>query len=136
MSKYTISYLSVLLLLIFTIHKGNSAGTRPNFIIILADDMGYGDLGCYGNNVNKTSNLDKLAEKGIRFTDFYAGASLCTPSRAGLLTGTYPVRNNMSVNYKGECVCFPVDEKGLSPEEITIAELLKKKKYYTAIIGK
>ncbi len=108
----------------------------PNFIIIFADDLGYGDLGCYGSKLNKTPNLDRLADEGIRFTDFYAGASLCTPSRAGLLTGTYPVRNNMTVNYKGECVCFPVDEKGLNPDEITIAELLKKKKYSTAIIGK
>lgn len=116
--------------------KGYSRDKLPNFIIILADDLGYGDLSCYGSRLNKTPNLDKLAEMGVKFTDFYAGASLCTPSRAGLLTGTYPVRNNMAVNYRGECVCFPVDEKGLNPDEITIAELLKNKKYSTAIIGK
>ncbi len=98
--------------------------------------MGYGDLGCYGNKLTRTPNLDQLAEEGIRFTDFYAGASLCTPSRAGLLTGTYPVRNSMAVNFRGECVCFPVDEMGLNPEEITLAELLKQKDYKTALVGK
>lgn len=108
----------------------------PNFIIIFTDDMGYGDLSCYGNRITKTPHIDRLAEEGILFTDFYAGASLCTPSRAALLTGTYPVRNNMAVNYRGECVCFPVDEKGLHPDELTIAELLKQKDYKTAIIGK
>jgi len=108
----------------------------PNFIIVFVDDMGYGDLACYGNKLNLTPNIDRLAKEGIRFTDFYAGAPLSTPSRAALLTGSYPIRTNMAVNYKGECVCFPVDEKGLNPAEITIAELLKKKNYSTAIIGK
>jgi len=137
MTKNVFTSLSVLCLAFLTVQKGYSREKRsPNFIIIFADDMGYGDLGCYGSKLNKTPNLDKLAEEGVKFTDFYAGASLCTPSRAGLLTGTYPVRNNMAVNYRGECVCFPVDEKGLNPNEITIAELLKKKNYSTAIIGK
>lgn len=108
----------------------------PNFIIIFTDDMGYGDLACFGNQLNKTPNIDRLAERGIKFTDFYAGAPLCTPSRAGLLTGTYPVRNNMAVNHREECVIFPVDEMGLNPRELTIAELLKKKDYATALIGK
>lgn len=121
---------------VLTIQKGCSKEKGPNFIIIFTDDMGYGDLSCYGNELTKTPNLDKLAQEGIKFTDFYAGASLCTPSRAALLTGTYPVRNSMATNYRGECVCFPVDEMGLNPEEITIAELLKQKDYKTALIGK
>lgn len=119
-----------------TVQRGYSGDRLPNFIIVFTDDMGYGDLGCFGNEVTRTPNIDKLAEEGIRFTDFYAGASLCTPSRAGLLTGTYPVRNSMATNFRGECVCFPVDEMGLNPEEITIAELLKQKDYKAALIGK
>ncbi len=118
------------------ISHASGINTSPNFIIVFVDDMGYGDLACYGNKLNRTPNINKLAEEGIRFTDFYSGAPLSTPSRAALLTGSYPVRNNMAVNFKGECVCFPVDEKGLNPNEITIAELLKKKDYSTAIVGK
>lgn len=136
MIKKIASSLLILSLSFWTVQKAYAQKKEPNFIIIFADDMGYGDLACYGNKLNKTPNLDGLAKSGVMFTDFYAGASLCTPSRAALLTGTYPVRNNMTVNYRGECVCFPVDEKGLSPNEITIAELLKEKKYSTAIIGK
>ena len=129
MMKNIINILLVLCLSIFSIPKGYSKEKLPNFIIIFTDDMGYGDLSCFGNKKTKTPNLDRLSEQGVRFTDFYAGASLCTPSRAALLTGTYPVRNNMAVNFRGECVCFPVDEMGLNPHEITIAELLKQKDY-------
>ena len=107
----------------------------PNFILILADDLGYGDLGCYGNRLNSTPNIDNLAIAGTMFTDFYS-CSLCTPARASLMTGCYPIRINMEKNYRGECVNFPVDEKGLNPDEITIADLLKTKDYKTALIGK
>ena len=123
-------------LLFLNLHTSYSGDRLPNFIIIFTDDMGYGDLACFGNELTRTPHIDQLAKEGIRFTDFYAGASLCTPSRAGLLTGTYPVRNSMATNYRGECVCFPVDEMGLNPKEITIAELLKQKDYKTALIGK
>jgi arylsulfatase A-like enzyme len=108
----------------------------PNFIIVLVDDLGYGDLGCYGNPVNKTPNIDRLAAEGILFTDFYSAAPLCTPARAALLTGSYPIRVGMARTYKGECTCFPIDETGLHPDEITIAEVLKEKDYVTALIGK
>ncbi len=134
--KNVFSGLLVFCFLFLSVQKGYSGERLPNFIIVFADDMGYGDLACYGNPLTRTPNIDKLAEEGIRFTDFYAGASLCTPSRAGLLTGTYPVRNGMTVNYRGECVCFPVDEMGLNPKEITLAELLKQMDYKTALIGK
>jgi arylsulfatase A-like enzyme len=136
MLKRLFSGLLLLCLLFLTVQKGYSGEKLPNFIIIFTDDMGYGDLSCYGNKLTKTPNIDRLAEEGIRFTDFYAGASLCTPSRAALLTGTYPVRNSMATNFRGECVCFPVDEMGLNPKELTIAELLKQKDYKTALIGK
>ena len=131
-------FIGVLYVCLFflTAQRGYSGERPTNFVIVFTDDLGYGDLACYGNKVTRTPNIDQLAEEGILFTDFYAGASLCTPSRAGLLTGTYPVRNSMAVNYRGECVCFPVDEMGLNPQELTIAELLKKKDYKTALIGK
>lgn len=118
------------------VQQGFSTEKLPNIIIIFTDDMGYGDLSSFGNTLTKTPNIDRLADEGVKFTNFYAGASLCTPSRASLLTGTYPVRNNMAVNFRGECVCFPVDEMGLNPNEVTIAELLKQKDYKTALIGK
>lgn len=136
MKRKVLPVMFTLFLIIIPLMNGYSQEKLPNFIIIFTDDMGYGDPACFGNKINKTPNIDQLAEEGVMLTDFYAGASLCTPSRAALLTGTYPVRNNMAVNYRGECVCFPVDEKGLNPSEITIAELLKQKDYKTAIIGK
>ena len=69
---------------------------KPNFVIILADDLGYGDLGCYGHPSIRTPNLDRMAAEGVRFTDFYVAAEVCTPSRAALLTGRYPIRSGMA----------------------------------------
>ena len=106
-----------------------SAAT-PNVIIIMADDQGYQDLGCFGSPKIKTPHIDQMAKEGMRFTDFYSGASVCTPSRAALLTGCYASRvGNLGV-------LFPQDARGLNPTEITIAELLKTKGYATACIGK
>src|SRR5512135_3769528 len=72
-----------------------AADRTPNFVIIFADDLGYGDLGCYGHPTIRTPNLDRMAAEGMRFTDFYSAAEVCTPSRAALLTGRYPVRSGM-----------------------------------------
>ncbi|MFM7923468.1 MAG: sulfatase-like hydrolase/transferase, partial [Planctomycetaceae bacterium] len=74
------------------------AGDRPNFVIIYADDLGYGDLSCYGHPTIRTPNLDRMAAEGMRFTEFYSAAEVCTPSRAALLTGRYPVRSGMCHN--------------------------------------
>src|SRR5689334_13900164 len=112
-----------------------ASGPLPNIIIILADDMGYGDLGCYGHPSIRTPNLDRMATEGLRFTDFYAGACLCTPSRAGLLTGRLAVRSGMAGG-PGRHVLYPKDKGGLPPEEITIARALKTTGYTTGIIGK
>jgi arylsulfatase A len=106
---------------------------KPNVVIIFADDLGYGDLSCYGSPTIRTPNLDRLAAEGLRFTDFYVAAEVCTPSRAGLLTGRYPIRSGMCGSRR---VLFPNSEGGLPKEEVTIADALKQKGYATAQIGK
>lgn len=106
----------------------------PNFVIIFADDLGYGDLGTYGNPTIKTPNLDQMAHEGQKWTNFYVAASVCTPSRAALLTGRLTVRSGMSSNKTR--VLFPNSKNGLPANEITLAEQLKKVGYSTACIGK
>lgn len=108
--------------------------TKPNFVIIFADDLGYGDLSSYGNPTIKTPNLDRMAFEGQKWTNFYAGASVCTPSRAALLTGRLPVRSGMASNVHR--VLFPTSKNGLPASEITLAEQLKTAGYQTAAIGK
>ena len=106
----------------------------PNFIIVFADDLGYGDLGVYGHPTIKTPNLDRMAHEGQKWTNFYAAASVCTPSRAGILTGRLPVRSGMASNERR--VLFPDSKNGLPASEITLAEQLKGVGYATACIGK
>ena len=103
---------------------------KPNFIVLFADDMGYGDLGCYGHPNIQTPNLDRLASEGVRFTSGYAAASVCTPSRVGLLTGRYAKRAGLPNNLGPDSV------GGLPLTEITIAQQLKRQGYQTAAIGK
>jgi arylsulfatase A-like enzyme len=111
------------------------AATPPNFVIILADDLGYGDLGCYGHPSISTPNLDRMAAEGMRLTDFYVAACVCTPSRAALLTGRLPIRSGMSGDLQHR-VQNKNSPGGLPPEEITIARALKGRNYATACIGK
>ena len=103
---------------------------KPNFIIIFTDDQGYQDVGCFGSPHINTPNLDRMAAEGMKFTDFYAAASVCSPSRAALLTGCYPPRVSITK------VLFPRDSIGLNPDEITIADILKAQGYATACVGK
>nr|WP_315478083.1 sulfatase [uncultured Sphingorhabdus sp.] len=103
---------------------------KPNVIVVLADDLGYGDLRSYGGRVIKTPELDRMARAGARLTSFYASANLCTPSRAGLLTGRYPIRTGLAKD-----VIFSDSNSGLPLSEITIPELLKPD-YRSALIGK
>jgi arylsulfatase A-like enzyme len=107
---------------------------RPNFVVIFCDDLGYGDLGCFGHPTIRTPNLDRMAHQGMKFTQFYSGAEVCTPSRAALLTGRLPPRSGMCSNITR--VLFPNSKGGLPAQEITIAETLKAAGYTTACIGK
>ncbi|MGF1581252.1 MAG: sulfatase-like hydrolase/transferase [Gemmataceae bacterium] len=109
---------------------------KPNFILVFCDDIGYGDLGCFGSKKHRTPNIDKMAREGMRFTSFYSTSGVCTPSRSSLMTGCYPRRVNMHVNETGRQVLFPGNSRGLHLDEITIAELLKDLGYTTGIIGK
>jgi len=102
----------------------------PNVVLIFMDDLGYGDLSCYGATGYKTPNLDKLASQGIRFTNFVSAQAVCSASRAGILTGCYPNRVGISG------ALMPDAKIGLNPSEETIAEVLKKRNYKTAAIGK
>ncbi|MFI3281793.1 MAG: sulfatase [Rikenellaceae bacterium] len=101
-----------------------------NFVVIYCDDMGYGDLSCYGSPSIKTPNLDRMAIEGQKWSSFYSAASVSTPSRAALLTGRYPMRNGQTNVY------FPDSHGGLPQSEVTIASLLKSRDYVTACVGK
>lgn len=107
-----------------------AANRPPNFVIIVADDLGYGDLACYGNSTMRTPRLDAMARDGMRFTHYYAPAAKCTPSRAGLLTGRLAIRSGMTQTLAAAMTT------GLPPEEITLAEALAERGYRSACIGK
>lgn len=126
----TLFVLALSLLLIPCISQPSKS---PNFIVIMVDDLGYGDLGCYGHPTIRTPNLDRLAAEGMRFTQFYSGAAVCTPSRAALLTGRLPSRIGI---YGKRNVFFPNSASGLPLKEVTIAEILKTKGYATGLVGK
>ena len=111
-----------------------SDSERPNVIVIFCDDLGYGDLGCFGHPTIRTPWLDRMASEGQKWTQFYAAAPVCTPSRAGLQTGRYPVRSGMcGFGYR---VLFPDSKGGLPQSEITIARMLKDAGYATHAVGK
>ncbi|KAM5179543.1 steryl-sulfatase [Mantella aurantiaca] len=113
-----------------------TAKSWPNFILIMVDDIGIGDIGCYGNNTIRTPNIDKLATGGAKLTQHIAASPLCTPSRAAFLTGRYSVRSGMAAESRIGTFVFSASSGGLPQNEITFAEILKAKGYSTALVGK
>ncbi|MEO7313428.1 MAG: arylsulfatase [Chitinophagaceae bacterium] len=132
MKNYSLNVLVLLLFAGYPSQAQKAQAAKPNIILILADDLGYGDLGCYGQSKIKTPNLDKLAKSGMRFTQFYAGATVCAPSRAALMTGLHTghtaVRGNKGMKPEGQ---FP-----LPASTVTIAKLLQQGGYNTGAFGK
>ena len=111
------------------------SATRPNIVILFADDLGWGDLQCYGHPTVRSQNIDALARNGLRFTQWYSASSVCSPSRAALLTGRLPVRVGLTGLHKPSVLT--VDALGGLPDnETTLAELLKTRGYTTGIVGK
>ena len=115
----------------------------PNIVLLLADDLGWADLACYGSDLHKTPNLDRLAKESVRFTDAYAAAPVCTPTRASILTGKTPARLHMTIWREASGnpplkrkVVPPVTVGDLPHEEVTLAEVLHDAGYYTAHVGK
>ncbi len=107
---------------------------RPNFVIILVDDLGYGDVGCYGSTLSKTPNINRLAKGGLRCTDFHSNGPMCSPTRAALLTGCYQQR--FGRKFDSALGAGPNRENGLPLEAVTLAEVLKRSGYATGIFGK
>ncbi len=118
------------------VHPAEGQSDKPNIVLVNCDDLGYGDLSCYGATKQQAPNIDRLAKEGIRFTSFYSTSGVCTPSRTSLMTGCYPRRLNMHTNGVGYWVLFPGNERGLNPDEITVAEVLAPAGYATMCIGK
>lgn len=110
------------------------ASEKPNFVVIFCDDLGFGDLGCFGHPTIKTPELDRMAAEGMKWQQFYSSSPVCTPSRAGLITGRLPVRSGMCSNRRR--VLFPDSNGGLPASEVTIAETLREAGYRTACVGK
>ncbi len=131
---YNYLFLTFFFFIHLTLTAQQIEGIKPNFIIIFADDLGYGDLSSYGHPSIRTPHLDRMAVEGQKWTNFYAAASVCTPSRAAILTGRLPVRSGMASSKRR--VLFPDSKGGLPADEITLAEQLKKANYRTACIGK
>jgi arylsulfatase A len=128
-------YLSLLLVAFLFSCASSPTPTPPNIVYILADDMRYGDLGCYGQKIIRTPNIDKLAKEGVLFTDHYAGSSVCAPSRAALMTGMNTGHSRVRGNYETGPYGFGSGLE-LRDQDVTIAEVLKEKGYISAVIGK
>ena len=113
-----------------------TATETPNFVLLFCDNLGYGDVGCFGSDKHRTPNIDRMATEGMRLTSFYSASGVCTPSRAALMTGCYPLRVGLAHMVPDGAVLRPVSPNGLAPNEVTIAEVLKAQGYSTTCIGK
>ena len=115
--------------------------TKPNFVFLLVDDLGWGDFGCYGATFNETPNIDKLSKQGMLFTNAYAACTVCSPSRAAILTGKYPARTHLTDwiaghKYPSAKLLVPDWKMKMDPKEILLPEALKEAGYATAFLGK
>ncbi len=122
-----------------SVHASNKTAKKPNIVFILADDLGWGDLSCYGRPDYSTPNLDALARQGIRFTNAYSASPLCTPTRCGLMTGRYPARTPVGLQEPLRArkdLGQGVETLGLAPDHPTLSSLIKKNGYETALVGK
>jgi arylsulfatase A-like enzyme len=117
-------------------NQSDAVERPPNIVLFFVDNLGNGDVGCFGSKLHRTPHIDRLAAEGTRFTSFYVASGVCTPSRAALMTGCYPRRVGMHTSGRGGAVLQPVDANGLNPDETTIAEVLKPAGYATGIFGK
>ncbi len=124
--------LAIFVVSVGTTAVGSTAAERPNIIFILADDLGYGDLGSYGQKVIRTPRLDRMAAEGVRFTQFYAGATVCAPSRSVLMTGQHMGHTHVRGNASGP----DMTSQSLRDQDLTVAEVLKSAGYATALFGK
>lgn len=124
------SFFTLLFLKASALVLAQNAVKKPNFVVILADDLGYGDIGAFGASDIRTPNIDRMASQGIKFTEFYSPSPVCSPTRFGLLTGRFPRRQGI------DGVFFPESFNGIPAEEVTIAEALKTSGYATGIVGK
>lgn len=122
---------------------GSTSRRKPNIVFVLVDDLGWADLGCYGSELHETPNIDRLARESMRFTDAYAAAPVCSPTRASIMTGKYPARLHMTIWYessgnppRGRKLLPPVTQGNMPHEQVTIAEVLKEAGYFTAHVGK
>ncbi|KAK5623992.1 hypothetical protein CRENBAI_021882 [Crenichthys baileyi] len=115
---------------------GEVVDKNPNFVFMMVDDLGIGDIGCYGNNTIRTPNIDRLASEGVKLTQYIAAAPLCTPSRAAFLTGRYPLRSGMASTGRVQVLLFLGGSGGLPPNETTFAKRLQQQGYTTGLVGK
>ena len=137
----TLIYIALLAFTFCAYTQKGSASERPNFIVIFIDDLGYADISPFGKECPETPNLERMAREGRMFTSFYVASSVCSPSRAAIMTGCYPARvdmlhNDLEMDVPNHAVLWPGDRKGLNPDEVTIAEVMKERGYATACVGK
>ena len=130
--RYIIFLLQISFLFVSCTSDKSTSALGPNIVLIMADDLGYGDLSCYGNTTTYTPNVDLLASKGVRFSDFHSNGAVCSPTRAALMTGQYQQRTGVG----GVITAKSHRKVGLSLDEITIAEELKKHGYNCGMFGK
>ncbi|XP_014665041.1 PREDICTED: arylsulfatase-like [Priapulus caudatus] len=129
--------LAVLVAAFSYVASSTCSDSRPNIVLILADDMGWGDLSVYGHPSQEWGRIDQMAAEGMRFTNFYSASSMCSPSRASILTGRVPPRTGVwNANYSSISLFGPMDSTGLPAEELTIAEVLREAGYRTGMVGK